>query len=194
MNILLDMDGVLSQFVEASCRFFGTTEEELIKKWPKNEYDTDKVLNVSNAEFWEKINGAGQKFWSEMPEYPWAKTLYEGCKKYGDVYFLTSPSDQPCSPAGKLEWIHRFTGNNKARNFLIGPPKFLCANMDHVLIDDSDKNCNAFAMAGGRTILFPQPWNCNYAEKDKLGYTFGKLEEIGNEPRPLIAFPTSSCI
>ena len=194
MNILLDMDGVLSQFVDASCRFFGTTEEELIKKWPPKEYNIETVLNVTETELWGKINGAGQKFWSEMPEYTWAKSLYEECKKYGEVYFLTSPSSEPCSLAGKLEWIYRFTGDHKARNFLIGSPKFLCANIDHVLIDDSDKNCTAFAMNGGNIILFPQPWNSNYEEEDKIGYTFAKLEKIGNNPRPLSSLAVESSI
>lgn len=179
MNILLDMDGVMSNFVGACCRLFNKDEKEILANWKPNEYSVDVVFGITEQEMWRAIDENSYNFWSTLEEYEWAKDLYSHCRIFGNVYFLTSPSIHDQSSAGKVAWMKKFTGNAQFHDFLMGPPKFLCAKPDNVLIDDSDKNCNSFASAGGKTILFPQPWNALHSFKDsKLNYVISELEKL----------------
>ena len=45
------------------------------------------------------------------------------------------------------------------RQYLIGPPKHLCAKPGVLLIDDRDKNVADFLGLGAHAILVPRPWN-----------------------------------
>lgn len=179
MNVLLDMDGVLCNFVKGCCRLFGLDEQKTLSKWAPNEYRVDSVFGITEEQLWEKINDEKDRFWATLDEYEWSRKLYEECQKFGNVYFLTAPSTLSASLAGKAEWMQKFTGNSKFRDYLVGSPKFLCAKEDNVLIDDSDKNCDSFRDAGGRTVLFPQPWNTLH------GYKGSKIEHVISEMNKL---------
>jgi len=179
VNILLDMDGVLCNFVRECCKILNIDEQKVLQNWPVNQYDVEPVFGVTTEELWGAINAKGKDFWANLEEYNWSKQLYNECQKYGDVYFLTIPSNDPQSLVGKVEWIKKFTGNPLAKNYLIGSPKFLCAKPDNVLIDDSDKNCDGFITAKGTAILFPQPWNKLHLYKNAaMEYTLRRLEKI----------------
>lgn len=158
-NIFLDLDGVLTNWVSSCVALFGRTEEEVISHWEPGVFDICSSLGITEEEMWDKVNAAGVAYWANLPETPWARELYDGCIKIAPTYFLTKPSHDAQSLAGKLIWIHRFTGNPKFKNFLIGAPKFLCAKPGHVLIDDSDKNVDEFRDNGGIGICLPAVWN-----------------------------------
>lgn len=179
MNILLDMDGVLCNFVGGCCKVLNKNEQKVLQDWPINQYDVEPVFGVTTEQLWTAINSGGKDFWANLEEYSWAKELYKECQNYGNVYFLTSPSIDPQSLAGKLEWIQKFTGNPSPRNYLMGSPKFLCAKLDNVLIDDSDENCDKFKSANGTAILFPQIWNRFHLYKNaSMEHTLRKLEMV----------------
>ena len=179
MNILLDMDGVLANFVRGCCRACGRDDSKIIETWPPEEWNLDVVLKMPIEELWKYVNEGGSNFWATLDEYEWAKELYVECKKRADVYFLTAPSTHPLSLAGQLEWIYKFTGDSSHKNYLMGSPKFLCAKPDNVLIDDSDKNCNNFIKAGGKAILVPQPWNKQYSFKGpKVQYVMDQFDNL----------------
>ncbi len=60
----------------------------------------------------------------------------------------------------------------------------LCKGRQSILIDDNDKNCRDWELAGGYAILFPQPWNANrdYCD-DPMGHVRLRMkyfEEIVN--------------
>ena len=63
-------------------------------------------------------------------------------------------------------------------DFMIGTQKYLLAKPDVVLIDDQHKNIDLFREHGGQAILFPQPWNENYAITDRIGYVKSELEKM----------------
>ena len=66
------------------------------------------------------------------------------------------------------------------RDFLIGPPKWICARPDQLLIDDNDGNVESFRERGGQAILFPQPWNLNHRLcGDRMGYLSDELSKAG---------------
>lgn len=158
-TIFLDMDGVVSDWVKSCATLFGTTKEELHRKWPRGHFDIEPALGVSTQELWAKVDAGGAGYWAELDELPWARRLYDECTKIAPTYFLTTPSHEPLSLAGKLAWLQKFTGNSKFRGYLIGQNKFLCAKPGAVLIDDADKNITKFVDAGGAGITFPHVWN-----------------------------------
>lgn len=161
-TILLDMDGVLADFVQMACAANGRMDITCL--WPDGKTGLHDALGLSMTSFWEGIDACGEGFWSQMGIYPWALELWRHCNDVADeVHILTSPSQNPQSLSGKLRWMNTHFGPN-FRNFLVGPQKHLCAKPNTLLIDDRSSNCRKFREHGGRAILFPQPWNENAGE------------------------------
>ena len=179
MIIFLDLDGVMCELDLHIAKLYGMDEKALMSKWIPGTYLVYHVLPEPAEAMWNRVNKLGIDFWTSMPETPWARRLYDETKKVGDVYFLTMPTTDPISLAGKLEWIYRFTGDRNFRNYVMAPPKFLCAAKDRILIDDSDDNVDAFKKAGGQAILLPRIWNrmhayradpCEWVLRNLAGY------------------------
>lgn len=105
MTIFLDMDGVVSDAHDAFLRAMG--REDLVDNYPAGEFNVNKVAGVSATEMWRAVQRQGRKLWSKMPELPWARELYEGLRKIGDVVFLTAPSQDPKRrQAGVVAVVH----------------------------------------------------------------------------------------
>src|ERR1035437_9572927 len=91
MTIFLDMDGVVSDLAQGMCKLFDMPYEEFLQKQPKT-WGIAPVFGVSYEEMWSKIiPDQPDSFYAELPEYPWAKTLYEECCKRARTVFLTAP-------------------------------------------------------------------------------------------------------
>jgi 5'(3')-deoxyribonucleotidase/ribosomal protein L37E len=167
--ILLDLDGVMTQFSEGVAKLFNIPTEVMIENWPGGWFAIEEAIGISTDEMWEMIKAEGERFWANLEETPWARELYEKCQELAPVFFLTAPSRDPYSLAGKMQWIYKFTGDNGFGNCMLGRPKFLCANTRTILIDDADHNVNAFRASGGRSILLPLYVNSANEEWEKLG-------------------------
>lgn len=173
-GLLVDMDGVLVDFVTAALRLHGRMDVE--ENWPAGTWDFPTVLGISDREFWHPIHEAGAEFWASLTSYPWCDELLSLIADSGNWSILTSPSHDPYCSAGKIRWLQERFGRG-FRNFLVGPPKWLCARPDQLLIDDNDSNVRNFRARGGQAILFPQPWNENHALTiDRIGYVREQLE------------------
>ncbi len=182
-RICLDLDGICCNFVLNLFKLLNKEHlhEEALKTWTPCEFRVHNhpVINITEDEMWNLIDNEGEKFWNEMPVYPYAKQLYEECLKIAPVYFLSSPSNHGSSLSGKLKWIQNFTNNKKFRNYLIGPKKELCANPNSILIDDYDRNTENWTKNGGHAILFPQIWNSNHTyQGDKVEYVISEIKKI----------------
>lgn len=183
-HILLDMDGVIADFVGSAIRLFG--REDLLSTWPCGQWCIAKALGISEVDFWGKIDVRGRHFWERLDFYPWAFRLTGMLTSFAPWTICTSPSHHPESLAGKLAWLHSCFGF-PFRNYFMGSAKHLFARPGTVLVDDSDKNVSDFQAAGGKSILFPQPWNALYAiqmGEDKLDYVERQLREIASQPCP----------
>lgn len=168
-RILLDMDGVTTNFVQGVADDFGV-DVEILDCW-----GLWTPLEISETEFWKWLNGKSAKWWADLEPYPWAQELYELCRSIAPVTFATSPSKSPASYAGKRRWLDRHFGKVDA---MFGHQKELMSKSGVVLIDDADKNVNSFQYPG-MTVLFPQPWNLNamFAEMAfaQVCYDLGRL-------------------
>lgn len=174
-HILIDLDGVLADFVTAALDVQGLPNV-VVDRWEMHE-----CCGLTASDFWGTIDRQGYEFWANIDPYPWKDELLALLPTTFTV--STTPSRHPNCAAGKTAWMHQhFRGTNGKvfRDYLIGEHKHLLAAPGRVLIDDSDKNCVKFCEHGGEAILFPQPWNKNRElVGDRLGYVRERLSEIG---------------
>lgn len=202
MNIFIDLDGVLCDFVGGVCRYLGKSNpygEEIdcvggespvfdgrtqreINKNP-GRYDLHNLLGVSESEMWDAINE--RDFWASLDAYPWAHDFVSYCERFGAVYFATAPSLHWSSPAGKHLWIEKHFPRF-LRRYVIGAPKFLLANTNAVLIDDNEKNCREFRKEGRECFLFPRPWNEKWEDVDNN--PIGHIDSFLQRTRALYDF------
>lgn len=159
--IYLDMDGVLVQFVEGVLRLF--ERPELLATWPKGEYRMSRVMGVPRAAMWAGIDAGGAAWWANLEPYPWTRTLAEQLGEVAEVVIVSDPSGRGSAVAGKLHWLDVHLPQ-LAGDYLFGPRKELLARPGALLIDDCAAHVARFINAGGRAVLFPQPWNPAVAE------------------------------
>lgn len=136
--IFLDIDGVVADFEN---------------HWQSNKWGH---LNISDLP---------REFWETIPLFDYSKEFYKQLSAIAPVVFLSSPSSNPECVAGKHFWIEK---HFNTRDFLLGGCKWACAHNNSILIDDSQKKIEKFALAGGHTILFSNklPWE-SYVETVK---------------------------
>lgn len=178
MNILLDMDGVLVDFVSGACKAHNRTNpfDPLIEE-AKGQFYIDKIWGMSDKEFWAPMES--EHFWANLDWMEDGRRILELCECFADnVVLATSPTIHATSSSGKHIWINEHLPAYK-RKFLIGAPKEIAASSDLILVDDSDKNIGKFAAAGGYGVLVPRPWNSLWAYCDKsYVYLRNLLEEL----------------
>lgn len=175
-HILLDMDGVIADFMGAILELHG--QRELADKWPDGEADYAVVLGMTKDEFWKPVDGLGGRFWAEFPPYPWLNELLTLLRETAPFTISTSPSRSAACASAKVEWLREHFQEPLYMDFMIGTQKYLLAKPDVVLIDDQHKNIDQFREHGGQAILFPQPWNSNFAITDRIGYVRSELEKL----------------
>lgn len=166
-HIFLDMDGVLVDFVGGVAKEFNADLSEL------DHWNINKALCMSATDFWTRLQ-ENKRFWAELEAYPWTRELVHTCLDLtgGNVTIATSPTMDVNCASQKMYWIGKFFPQFN-RTMLIGPQKHLLAKQHHILIDDSQKNCDKFEEYGGRAIVFPQLWNSTKQKPD-----FSVVDEI----------------
>jgi FMN phosphatase YigB (HAD superfamily) len=170
-NIFLDLDDTLNSL---TLHILGTVCNLDIGTHDYHRFPSEVGYDIIAA--YEKLKPAGfpeysvQEFWENVPRIAWSHTprapefdwlLDQSIGLVGpeNVCLLTSPTKDPESLAGKLEWIHMNLPSFMHRQYLVGPRKHFCARPDSLLIDDSDENVKKFREHGGHAILVPRPWN-----------------------------------
>jgi 5'(3')-deoxyribonucleotidase len=170
--VLLDMDGVLANFVQAMIDTHGwDLRHDQYESWAFHQ-----SLGMSDEQFWQPTEEPG--WWLNIKPYPWAKEVVEMCGRVGKVVFCTSPSAHAACASEKVQWLrdHGLMGLREVR-YQIGCHKELFAASGAVLIDDFDRNIAAFRQAGGLSITFPQPWN-RMRNVDRLSHLADQLKSV----------------
>jgi len=174
-RIFLDLDDVLNDFTMHALREVGCPV------W------ADHWSSYNPAWGWDIVGAANhlhpnahrnpftpESFWTRITSTTWITTprsdlfmpLIRRCRKLvgeGGVCILTSPTIDPECHSAKAVWIKKHCPAWLQRQYLIGPPKHMCANHNAVLIDDRNKNIEEFRNHGGHAIMVPRPWNTLYA-------------------------------
>lgn len=160
IKVFLDMDGVLSDWLGAACKLcdIDLNDEEIresikIQKGWLEDFVDEKVL-------WKNIEDAGVGFWEGLELFPWTKKLYNKLEELGDEFsILSSPgkyteiASNACD--GKVLWLDNHFSNKE--NYIFAYKKFLCANENAILVDDSQNKIDPFNEAGGHGFLWPNP-------------------------------------
>jgi 5'(3')-deoxyribonucleotidase len=174
--ILLDMDGVIADFVSASLEVakIPLTHDEV------NMWDYYKPY-MTEKEFWTSID-TEPEFWRNIKPYPWAKRIVELCRSIAPTYFCSSPSQHHVSASDKILWLrtHGFMEHDK-NDYLLTSHKWMAAGPGRILIDDSTHNVDSFNARGGLGLTFPQPWNegrCIAAEDRRVDFIQVSLKKI----------------
>ncbi len=160
MKCLIDMDGVVANFVKGCCALYGKEQED----WPKGAYNFPFEMfgEASEGAVWERIANLGSDFWRDLDLLPDAEEIVAYCEEFfgaTNCAFLTSPpKSSPLAATGKIQWVKKhFPDYN--RRILVGACKEFCAHQNSVLIDDYSVNIVKFIDHGGKGVMLPRSWN-----------------------------------
>lgn len=155
-KIFLDMDGVIVDFIGGVLKKYGLNQLSNPTEWDFN-YRED--FGCSCADFWE---GLTDEFWRDLEFTKEAVDIFE-------LFHSRDLMDRVClfsKPPGDIGFKGKaqFIKNNLRQmynegQFMLGFNKNWCARPDALLIDDNESNCREFEKAGGKSFLFPRPWN-----------------------------------
>lgn len=171
IEVFLDLDGVIADLVKGVASFYGVPNPYLN---PNNlgNYHLDQIFGMTPADFWKPLD---YDFWYSLEFMPDALQIMGNIFRYIDeksTTILTSPISTLGCVEGKAAWIRK-NMSRWGRRFLIGSGKEAIAAPNKLLIDDYDKNVDAWVLAGGPAILVPRPWNSLHA--------ISTLDYVGNE-------------
>lgn len=153
---LLDMDGVLVDFHRVAVKELGFDYD---KRYPSLvSWEIYTNLGLDKESFYSWLNNVGTSFWANLPFTKFGNSLLAICNALGATYLCTAPTLDNYSAPGKLMWVRSNFGKYFDK-IVISKHKYLAAKPNHILIDDADKNVEAFTAAGGNAILYPRPWN-----------------------------------
>lgn len=154
---LLDMDGVLVDFVGGACRHHGIRDPyDDPQNWGKPKLD--ELAGMPKSVFFAPL---GEDFWANLEPTRECFALVEMLEKHFGkeaVCIMTSPVLTHGCYEGKLCWLRKHLPQF-SRRFLVGPTKEFAAGPEVTLVDDSDSNIDRFLAWGGDVIQVPRPWN-----------------------------------
>jgi len=140
IKVLLDMDSCITDFDKAVKKLGLKAAKGLAEDASEEEKQF----------MYDKIEEAGSKFWSDMDWYPKGQELWKTVKNYNPV-LLSSPGLFKWAPAGKQNWVSE---NLPGISLFLESDKYIFAEPDAVLIDDSSSNIEGWKDAGGIGILY----------------------------------------
>lgn len=160
--VLLDLDGVLVDFVQGCFKHFDRTDipYESVAWNLESRFFPDKPA----SHFWSTL---GYDFWANLPWTPGGRYLLNQVVHIAgqeNVLFCTSPCDTKGCAEGKIEWLKQNVPEMR-KQYMITNQKHFAAK-GNILIDDHVPNCEKFIRFGGSAILYPQPWNGSVADMD----------------------------
>jgi len=178
MQIILDMDEVLVDFVGGVAKLYDTTREAVREKQTPGVWDIAHTFDVSAPTLYRNVYKVGLGFWLKLEPLPWIDELIELVEQFDpDWQIATSPNRAADSYFGKACWLKNYFGTDFDR-FVITPHKHLFAKEGTVLIDDKEENVQKFKAAGGRGIVFPTKGNCCHHIEEPLEFVRGSLLAI----------------
>ena len=175
MKIFLDLDGVLVNWSGGLCKLlnidpYDPKAQEILRK----DYMIQGWKFGTTEEVNEAVNNAGYDFWMNLELLPWAQELLNLCKKYGPVYFLTSPGPFHAGAHAKLDYIWEHFGST---NYILTSHKYVCSVDSHILIDDMKKNIDEWNRGSGLSFHWPCQWELR-ENPELLQQTLQVLEDL----------------
>lgn len=155
MIALVDLDGVLVDFVGGALRKHGRsqdfTHEEI--RW-----DLPEQLGMPVGDFWKPLS---EEFWAGLSWMPDGREILNVIERQvgrPNVFLCSSPCLTPGCATGKARWVETHLPTY-ARRLILTDQKYVFAGPRKVLVDDHDHNLMRWASAGGMVCGVPRPWN-----------------------------------
>lgn len=164
-TVLLDMDGVIVDFVRGSLAFHGKTLPYADVRW---DFPQQVGFGATWAPaFWGPL---GHDFWSDLPWTPFGRELLAGLESRvgDDILFTSSPCDTPGCESGKRAWLAKHVPHLKD-HFNFSKKKHKLSKPFTVLVDDHDANVEKFNKGLGIAVLVPLPWSNDPAGLNAAG-------------------------
>lgn len=157
MRVLLDVDGVLGDFVghvlsNLAQTFVDAPKPEQMGSRHMFDYLTKKQKKHCEAFLQE----AGTAY--TMPEYPEAQSLVRRLREHHEVKFVTSPWDSPTWAWDRVRWLREYF-HAGPKDVVLTPAKYLVKG--DVLIEDYPNNAVEWRAEwrAGVALLVRRPWN-----------------------------------
>lgn len=168
MKILLDMDGVLAEFVGAAFQVHGKDPSVLALPENVGIFEIEQIWGITPDQFWAPID-ATPEFWEGLDKTDEADEivrLAEEAVGPENVAILTAPHTSPACIPGKYAWLNRNYPQFR-RRIIFGNAKEFMASPERILVDDRDENISGFVAAGGHGVLVPRLWNAGHVHADE---------------------------
>jgi hypothetical protein len=156
--VFVDMDGVVSRFVEGVARVFDI-DPDALHIAEENGIPLAGALGLSEVAWRARIDALGPAFWLNLEPYEDGLEAWRRLGAMATVHakVLTSPGKFAHSASAKLEWCRRHLGPNV--DVVITRGKHLLARASTartLLVDDTAEVTRAFAFHGGEVVLMPR--------------------------------------
>lgn len=185
MSILLDLDGVIVDFISGAIKAFGMNHDEVLSRWQPGEWHIEPAMRIPESDFWQSIERVPD-FWINLPAYSWADDLYDQLAKLDEVIICTTPTRDHNCASGKIQWLQKWKGKN-FRKYVITAHKEILATESNILVDDRDDNIRKFVNKGGKGVLFPAIQNSrHYARSINVSTTIDEVKQILSPINPYL--------
>ena len=174
-EIYLDLDDTLNTFTASVGVLYGVATDHEDLSWCQARYGFDLISQLAGAypakgwiplvgefdydTFWF---GLQAHLWSACPLTKHCESLYIACMDLvgpNNVFVATSPTKNPNSASGKMQWIQKSLHKFLHRNYFITPRKERLSAPGRLLIDDNQTHLVNWVDRGGTTFRVPKPWN-----------------------------------
>jgi len=152
LDIGLDMDGVIVNFLDPVCKWLGVKQTDMTSYKLEDMYpdDPDKVAQIRNY--------YSQKgYFKNLKPFPGALEFIKKLQKLENsrIWYVSKPAIfSPITWADKVEWILNHTPKLIKTTILTGDK---CRSAVDILVDDDPDNLTT--SIAKYKILFDQPWN-----------------------------------
>lgn len=157
-RILIDVDGVLANFVQHS---LPVLEELTGQAWKMEDFHAwdlfDTIDRKYEAPFFDAVNKLG--WCRSIPVYPGAQEGIKAVQEVGEVYIVTSPMNHvPTWTHEREGWLKEHFGIPH-KKVVHTSAKYLC--IGDILLDDKPANIESWAKEHprGLGLLWDQPYN-----------------------------------
>ena len=185
MNIFVDLDGVLCDFIGASMfsdEFLdlfatsGITEDDI------TEFNYYRLAGIDDGDWENWLYGkTDADFWANLPAYDDAADLVALVKRFDLQFKYLSHAVNSEAKIGKHSWLKNTLGESSKRLICVDAAEDkarFCTSQNDVLVDDLPSNCRAWQAAGGTAILWGRNWNANQGDDFPVANNLAELEQI----------------
>jgi 5'(3')-deoxyribonucleotidase len=157
-RILLDCDGVLSDFVNPTLDLIHAHTGDRHHPHEITQWDVFAATGKKDHEHILNRAVESSGFCRSFPLYPGSKEAVAELRKLGDVYIVTSPFDAPNWVYERSAWLAEHFGFTRKEVVHTAAKHVVSGD---VLIDDSERNLKEWYdhNPNGRAVLVDAPWN-----------------------------------